>query len=75
MYMCIPYPDPSSGPGLQGWRRYDPNDKETLAILGVSPTGAIAGDHFIIDEKCEYWNQILPIYPQVSEESGVAKSY
>jgi len=57
--------DPSQGPQISGWEKYDPNDGSTLAILGISDSGAIAGDHFEADASCTYWNTILPIYPQV----------
>ena len=58
--------DPELGPRISGWVKYDPSNRTTLAILGISDSGAIPGDHFTIDEACEYWNTILPIYPQVS---------
>ena len=57
--------DPSIGPQIPGWNKYDPNDKTTLAILGISDSGALPGDHFESDASCTYWNTILPIYPQV----------
>ncbi|OCB92268.1 ABC protein [Sanghuangporus baumii] len=59
--------DPMSGPQIPGWDLYDPKNNSTLAILGTSESGAIPGDHFAIDESCEYWNTILPIYPQVRD--------
>ncbi|KAH8112629.1 carboxylesterase, partial [Phellopilus nigrolimitatus] len=57
--------NPSLGPQISGWQKYNSSDGETLAILGISDTGAIPGDHFTTDATCEYWNTILPIYPQV----------
>ena len=48
-----------------GWEKYDPDVNETLAILGISETGAIPGDHSVADTTCEYWNTILPLFPQV----------
>lgn len=57
--------DPSKGPLLEGWKKYDHNDGSTLAILGISETGALTGNHFEADASCNYWNTILPIYPQV----------
>ena len=57
--------DPMKGPRISGWRKYDPEDPYTLAILGVSENGATTGDHSATDKSCTYWNTILPIYPQV----------
>ncbi|KAL0576436.1 hypothetical protein V5O48_005541 [Marasmius crinis-equi] len=57
--------DPHSGPRISGWRRYDPEDPTTLAILGKSTTAAEPGNHYETDKPCEYWNMILPIFPQV----------
>ena len=58
--------DPSLGPRISGWEKYDPNDGTTLAILGISESGAIPVNASVIDTSCDYWNTILPIYPQVS---------
>lgn len=58
--------DPSLGPRISGWEKYDPKNGSSLAILGISDSGAIAGNATEADEFCEYWNTILPIYPQVS---------
>ncbi|KAI5119966.1 hypothetical protein M0805_004346 [Coniferiporia weirii] len=62
--------DPSLGPQISGWQKYDPDVSETLAILGISNQGALPGDHFTIDQSCEYWNTILPIYPQTFPACG-----
>ncbi|KAI0031650.1 carboxylesterase [Vararia minispora EC-137] len=56
--------NPMSGPRLSGWKQYDPDDASTLAILGISPFGALAGNHTATDASCNYWNTILPLYPQ-----------
>lgn len=58
--------DPTLGPRIPGWNRYNPTDTTSLAILGIISTGAQPGNHQEIDSVCEYWNTILPIYPQVS---------
>jgi hypothetical protein len=58
--------DPYKGPGIVGWDKYDVKDPKTLALLGVSVTGAVSGNHTEVDAVCEYWNTILPIFPQVS---------
>ena len=57
--------DPTQGPRISGWPKYDPTNRTTISILGISDSGGIPGDHFVIDEACEYWNTILPLYPQV----------
>ena len=57
--------DPQAGPRISNWPRYDPKNASTIAILGTSESAAVPGDAFSIDEPCEYWNTILPIYPQV----------
>ncbi|KAL5526290.1 hypothetical protein ACEPAF_8013 [Sanghuangporus sanghuang] len=62
--------DPMLGPQIPGWDLYDPKNGSTLAILGTSESGAIPGDHFAIDKSCEYWNTILPIYPQTFPACG-----
>ncbi|KAG7091466.1 hypothetical protein E1B28_010497 [Marasmius oreades] len=62
--------DPNIGPRIPGWQKYDPNDTKTLAILGKSTSMAEAGDHFVIDAPCAYWNTILPIYPQTFPNCG-----
>ncbi|KAF8993009.1 carboxylesterase [Cyathus striatus] len=62
--------DPSLGPRIPGWKKYDPNDTTSLAILGKSLTGADPGDHFEADSSCQYWNTILPIYPQIFPKCG-----
>lgn len=61
-------PDPTVGPQISGWEKYNPNNSSTLAILGISDSGAIPGDAETADQSCEYWNTILPIYPQVSSD-------
>lgn len=58
--------DPWKGPQTSGWKKYDPDDTTTLALLGNSLTGAELGDHFTADSTCDFWNEVLPIYPQVS---------
>lgn len=62
--------DPRLGPRVTGWKKYDPKDSTTLAILGLSTSKADAGDHFAADSSCTYWNQILPQFPQVSISSS-----
>ncbi|GLB37994.1 putative carboxylesterase family protein [Lyophyllum shimeji] len=62
--------DPQAGPRIPGWRRFDPEDTTSLAILGKNVTGADPGDHFTADRSCAYWNAILPIYPQVFPPCG-----
>lgn len=62
--------DPLKGPQISGWDKYDPKNSSTLAILGISDSAAIAGDHFAVDAVCEYWNTILPIYPQTFPACG-----
>ena len=58
--------DPNTGPQTSGWKQYDPDDSTTLALLGYSLTGAEPGDHFTADSTCDFWNQVVPIYPEVS---------
>lgn len=58
--------DPVLGPRISGWEKYDPSNGSSLAILGISEFGAIAGNASEVDTSCEYWNTILPIYPQAS---------
>ncbi|KAF8058614.1 carboxylesterase [Lyophyllum atratum] len=62
--------DPQAGPRIAGWKRFDPKDTTSLAILGKSVTGADPGDHLTVDRSCAYWNTILPIYPQVFPQCG-----
>jgi len=62
--------DPHKGPQISGWEKYDPSNPSTLAILGIDENGAIAGDHFESDSSCEYWNTILPLYPQTFPKCG-----
>jgi hypothetical protein len=57
--------DPFKGPQTPGWKQYDPEDTTTLALLGNSLTGAELGDHFTADSTCSFWNEVLPIFPQV----------
>lgn len=62
--------DPQLGPRIPGWHKFNPEDSSTLAILGLSISGADAGDHFKADASCEYWNTVLPIYPQTFPACG-----
>ncbi|KAL0061259.1 hypothetical protein AAF712_011917 [Marasmius tenuissimus] len=62
--------DPHLGPRIPGWRRFDPKDTETLALLGTSTRGAVAGNHHEVDRSCAYWNTILPIFPQTFPSCG-----
>ncbi|KAI0315930.1 carboxylesterase [Amylostereum chailletii] len=62
--------DPEAGPRIQGWDQYDPANTTTLAILGISATSAVPGDHFVADESCKYWNEVLPLYPQIFPACG-----
>ncbi|KZT40310.1 alpha/beta-hydrolase [Sistotremastrum suecicum HHB10207 ss-3] len=62
--------DPIAGPRIPGWVKYDPNNTTTMAVLGISATGATPGDHFAVDSSCQYWNTILPIYPQTFPACG-----
>ncbi|KAJ8074393.1 hypothetical protein PM082_015293 [Marasmius tenuissimus] len=62
--------DPHLGPRIPGWRRYDPKDTETLALLGTSTRGAVAGNHHEVDRSCACWNTILPIFPQTFPSCG-----
>lgn len=57
--------DPQAGPRTTGWKRFDPADTTSLAILGKSVTGADSGDHVTADRSCANWNTVLPIFPQV----------
>lgn len=59
--------EPTLGPRIPNWPTYSPSNASTLAILGVDPDGATAGNHFETDKVCEFWNEILPIYPQVRD--------
>lgn len=56
--------DPLSGPSIPGWKKFDPADTTSLAILGKSVSGADPGDHLSIDAPCKYWDTILNIFPQ-----------
>ncbi|RXW25718.1 hypothetical protein EST38_g156 [Candolleomyces aberdarensis] len=58
------------GPRIPGWKRYDPKDPETLAILGTSTSGALAGNHTEVDAVCDYWNTLLPTFPRVFPDCG-----
>ncbi|KIJ63639.1 hypothetical protein HYDPIDRAFT_92144 [Hydnomerulius pinastri MD-312] len=62
--------DPELGPRIPGWNQYDPSDPSTLALLGVSETGALVGNATAIDATCAYWNQILPLFPRTYPECG-----
>ncbi|KAL0955512.1 hypothetical protein HGRIS_001751 [Hohenbuehelia grisea] len=62
--------DPAAGPRIPGWRKFNPADTTSLAILGKSTAGAEFGDHITVDKSCQYWNTILPIYPQVFPKCG-----
>ncbi|KDQ08356.1 hypothetical protein BOTBODRAFT_569583 [Botryobasidium botryosum FD-172 SS1] len=62
--------DPSKGPRIPGWSKYNPKDTTTLAILGLSTTGADKGDHLATDRVCSYWNTLLPAFPQVFPACG-----
>ncbi|EIW79549.1 carboxylesterase [Coniophora puteana RWD-64-598 SS2] len=62
--------DPEAGPRIEGWRQYDPADPTSLAVLGISETGAIPGNASDIDHTCAYWNQILPLFPEIYPECG-----
>ncbi|KAI0759813.1 carboxylesterase [Irpex lacteus] len=62
--------DPIKGPQTPGWKKYDPNDGTSLAILGTSLEGAVPGDHVAIDHSCDFWNGVLPIYPQTFPACG-----
>ncbi|KAF9262533.1 carboxylesterase [Marasmius fiardii PR-910] len=62
--------NPTLGPSIPGWRKYDFEDPKTLAILGKSTTSVEAGDHRAVDAPCDYWNTILPIYPQTFPTCG-----
>lgn len=57
--------EPTLGPRISNWPKYSPSNSSTLAILGIDEDSAIPGDHFETDKVCDYWNTILPIYPQV----------
>ncbi|ESK84633.1 acetylcholinesterase precursor [Moniliophthora roreri MCA 2997] len=61
--------DPQAGPRIPGWKRYDPKDTTTLAILGSS-TSVEPGDHLATDSVCAYWNEVLPIFPQTFPKCG-----
>ena len=65
--------DPARGPRIPGWKRFDPQDTTTLALLGTSSIGAEEGNHFTTDSVCAYWNTLLPIFPQVSLLSDCAR--
>ena len=70
--ICVPFShstplelDPEKGPQTQNWKQYDPNDTTSLALLGNSLTGAELGDHFTADSSCDFWNEVVPIFPEV----------
>ncbi|EAU92008.2 carboxylesterase [Coprinopsis cinerea okayama7 len=62
--------DPYRGPQIPGWKKYDTRDPTTLAILGLSTTRALPGDHHQVDSVCDYWNKVLPQFPQVFPPCG-----
>ncbi|EJT99952.1 carboxylesterase [Dacryopinax primogenitus] len=62
--------NPELGPQIEGWRQYDPSDPTSLAVLGVSATGALPGNTTQIDATCQYWNQLLPVYPRTYSACG-----
>ncbi|KZO95960.1 alpha/beta-hydrolase [Calocera viscosa TUFC12733] len=62
--------NPELGPQIDGWRQYDPSDPTSLAVLGVSATGALPGNTTSIDSTVQYWNQILPLYPRTFPVCG-----
>lgn len=66
--------EPTLGPRIPNWPKYNPSNASTLAILGIDEDGAILGDHFETDKVCQYWNEILPIYPQVRVSSVFSSS-
>ncbi|KAL6306974.1 Alpha/Beta hydrolase protein [Sparassis latifolia] len=62
--------DPTLGPRIEGWEQYNPADPTTLAVLGISETGAIPGNASAIDSTIQYWNQILPLFPRTYPACG-----
>ncbi|KAI0792500.1 carboxylesterase [Abortiporus biennis] len=62
--------DPQEGPQILGWKKYDPRDTTSIAILGNSLTEAEPGDHLSIDSTCAYWNTILPVFPETFPTCG-----
>ncbi|KAF8655889.1 hypothetical protein AX16_002874 [Volvariella volvacea WC 439] len=62
--------DPWKGPGIPGWRRYDPGDPSTLAIFRNLTTGVEVGNHREVDRACAVWNKVLPVFPQVFPDCG-----
>ncbi|EIN08033.1 carboxylesterase [Punctularia strigosozonata HHB-11173 SS5] len=62
--------DPTKGPEIPGWKKYDTKDTTSLAILGLNTNGADPGDHFSADASCAYWNKLLHIFPQTFPECG-----
>ncbi|KAK7685924.1 hypothetical protein QCA50_010733 [Cerrena zonata] len=62
--------DPTEGPRISGWKLFDPQDPNTLALLGNSLIGAEPGNHFVTDSVCAYWNTLLSIFPQTFPECG-----
>jgi hypothetical protein len=61
----VPVKDPKKGPRIPGWNKYNSADPTSLAILGLSTTSAAPGNHTATDAVCDYWNTLLPHYPQV----------
>ncbi|KAH7925326.1 alpha/beta-hydrolase [Leucogyrophana mollusca] len=62
--------DPELGPQIPGWNQYDPSDPTTLALLGISETGALPGNATARDWTCQYWNQVLPLFPRTYPDCG-----
>jgi carboxylesterase type B len=62
--------NPSLGPQIRGWGKYDPRDASSLAILGLSTTSAFPGNHTETDKSCAYWNTLLPKFPQTFPRCG-----
>ncbi|EGN92698.1 hypothetical protein SERLA73DRAFT_116990 [Serpula lacrymans var. lacrymans S7.3] len=62
--------DPTLGPRIEGWNQYNPADPTSLAVLGISETGAIPGNSSARDHTCQYWNQILPLFPRTYPDCG-----
>ncbi|KIP07292.1 hypothetical protein PHLGIDRAFT_30076 [Phlebiopsis gigantea 11061_1 CR5-6] len=62
--------DPFQGPQTPGWKQYDPDDTTTLALLGYNLSGADLGDHITADSTCNFWNKVLPTFPQTFPPCG-----
>ncbi|KAI0701389.1 carboxylesterase [Cytidiella melzeri] len=62
--------DPFNGPQTPGWKKYDPQDTTSLALLGNSLSGADLGDYVAADYACDFWNGVLPIFPQTFPTCG-----